>query len=199
MHDFNQFRLSSQTKAPEAIDEAILHEEQRLTYAKDICEAVGLEPQELLEMLQELIEQLTTHAQRVARHGPERALELAASFKAKMASRQAAITRTGGPAAKDPQAERALHMTRGALGANNVHFSGHQVAFGPSANPRNISPKEAQGFDVPGSASVGSLPAEEQDQAQRIYDEEKRLSPAGKRRRTAVIAAANRAKGIARI
>ena len=68
MHDFNQFRLSSQTKAPEAIDEAILREEQRLTYAKDICEAVGLEPQELLEMLQELIE-LDTHATVADRHG----------------------------------------------------------------------------------------------------------------------------------
>ena len=203
MHDFNQFRLSRQTEAPEAIDEAILREEQRLTYAKDICEAVGLEPQELLEMLQELIE-LNTHAQNVERYGAKRALELAASFKEKMASRDRAITNQYGQRQADPQAQRAVAMTQASLGADNVHYShdniqGARPAFGPSGNPRSMHSSDTQGFDVRGSANVGSLPAAEQGQAERIYGNLKKSSNAGQRRTDAAIAAANRAKGIARI
>ena len=50
MHDFNPFRLKA-----DQLDEAVLLEE-RLNFAHDICEAVDLEPQELLEMLLDLVE-----------------------------------------------------------------------------------------------------------------------------------------------
>ena len=64
---------------PLKLDEGVLLE-QRLTYAKDICEAVGLEPQELLEMLQDLIE-VTTYAANVAKGGEKYAFERAQRLK----------------------------------------------------------------------------------------------------------------------
>ena len=50
MHDSNPFRLQA-----DLLNEAVLLEE-RLNFAHDICEAVGLEPEELLEMMLDLVE-----------------------------------------------------------------------------------------------------------------------------------------------
>ena len=50
MHDSNPFRLQA-----DLLNEAVLLEE-RLNFANDICEAVGLEPEELLEMMLDLVE-----------------------------------------------------------------------------------------------------------------------------------------------
>lgn len=51
MHDSNPFRKDT----TDLQEEQILLEE-RLNFANDICEAVGLEPEELLEMLLDLVE-----------------------------------------------------------------------------------------------------------------------------------------------
>lgn len=65
MHDFNPFRLKA-----DQLDEAVLLEE-RLNFAHDICEAVDLEPQELLEMLLDLVEMDRTFAGTAHAEGPK--------------------------------------------------------------------------------------------------------------------------------
>lgn len=51
MHDSNPFR-----KDTTDLQEQQILLEERLNFANDICEAVGLEPEELLEMMLDLVE-----------------------------------------------------------------------------------------------------------------------------------------------